>query len=143
MKLSSRNLPGIEITEKNNFLREFSRLSSKFPSFDYKVGRISRPNFTTRKGQKNFLKYLIDAVEYRPENFRFEFPEIGRKCYEYKKSTVGSSVKSIPATEPDWSFPDTCCKSIGSTVRGLIFFLPKLIWFTKKFNPAVIKFDKY
>ena len=39
-----------------------------------------------------------------------------------KKSTSGSSVKSLLITDSDWPFPETYYKSIGSTVRGFVFF---------------------
>ena len=71
---------------------------------------------------ENFLTYLEYTGEYGPDNVRCEYPEVGWKYYEYKKSTSGSSVKSLLATDSDWPFPDTYYKSIGITVRGFGFF---------------------
>ena len=69
--------------------------------FDNKVRRIFVPNFFHDKRAENFLKYLEYVGEYGPDNVRCEYPEVGRKYYEYKKSTSGSSVKSLLATDSD------------------------------------------
>ena len=53
-----------------------------------------------------------------PDKTRCKYPEVGRKYYEYKKSTDVSS-KSVLTTDLDWSFHETYYKSIGSTVRGI------------------------
>ena len=71
---------------------------------------------------KNFLKYLEYVGEFGPDNVQCKHPEVGRKYYKYKKSTSGSSVKSLLATDSDWPFPEMHYKSIGSTVRGFTFF---------------------
>ena len=87
-------------------------------------------------------KYLEYVGEYGPVNVRYEYPEIGRKYYEHKRAGIGSDVKSLLATYSDWPFPEAYYKYIGSTVRGFAVFLSKLIWFTKKFNPTITKFNK-
>ena len=69
--------------------------------FDNKVRRIFVPNFFHDKRAENFLKYLEYVGEYGPDNVRCEYPEVGRKYYEYKRSTSGSSVKSLLATDSD------------------------------------------
>ena len=43
-------------------------------------------------------------MKYGPDDSRCEFPQIGRKMYKYKKTTVGSSVKAIQTTDSDWPF---------------------------------------
>ena len=47
------------------------------------------PKFYHNKKDKNFLKLLSYIGEYGPDNSRYEFPEIGRKYYEYKKTVIG------------------------------------------------------
>ena len=138
---SSRILATMGITEKNNFLREFSRylhkterhnfyslqsgnwtfldsaLSRKlifFFFFGNKVGRVFVPKF--------FHDKRAYVGEFRPDNVRCEYPEVERKYYKYKKSTSGSSVKSFLVTDSDWSFPYSYYKSIGSTAKGFVFF---------------------
>ena len=106
--------------------------------FDNKFGRVFVPKFFHDKRAENFLLYVGDG----PDNGRCEYREVGRKYYEYKKSTSGSSVKSVLATDLDWPFLKTYYKSIGSTVRGFAFSPPKLIWFTKKFHPTITNFNK-
>ena len=91
-----------------------------------KVGRIFVPKFLHDNRAENFLKYLEYVEEYGTDNVRGEYPEIGRKYYEYKTSTCFSWVKSLLATDSDWPFPDTYHKSIGSTARSFGFFYPNL-----------------
>ena len=95
--------------------------------FGNRVGSVFIPKFFHDKRTTNFLKYLEYVGEYGPDNIRCKFPEVGKKHYKYKKSTSGSSVKTILATDSDWLFPKTYYKSIGSTVRGFGVFFPKLI----------------
>ena len=94
--------------------------------FGNRVGSVFIPKFFHDKRTTNFLKYLEYVGEYGPDNIRCEFPEVGRKHYTYKKSTSGSSVKTVLATDSDWLFPETYYKSIGSTVRDFGFFFPNL-----------------
>ena len=84
------------------------------------MGRVFVPKFFHDKRTENF-EYV---GEYRPDNVLCQYPEVGRKYYEYKKSTSGSSIKSLLATNSDWPFSDTYYKSTGSTVRGFDFFYP-------------------
>ena len=84
------------------------------------------PKFFHDNRAENFLKYLEYVEEYGTDNVRGEYPETGRKYYEYKKSTSVSSVKSLLAADSDWPFPDTYYKSIGSTVRSLGIFYPNI-----------------
>ena len=84
--------------------------------FGNKAGRVFVPKFFHEKRARNFLKHLEFIGEYGPDNVRCEYPEIGRKHYEYNKST-DTSAESVLATDSDWPFPDTHYKSIGSTVR--------------------------
>ena len=53
--------------------------------YENKVGRIFVPKFYHDKRDTNFLKFLSYVGEYGPDNSRCEFPQIGRKLYEYKK----------------------------------------------------------
>ena len=94
--------------------------------FSNKIGRVFVRKFFYDKRAENFLKYLEYVGGYGPDNVRFEYPEAGRKYYQYKKSTSGLSVKSLLATDSDWPFPDTYYKSTGSTVRGFDIFNPNL-----------------
>ena len=71
-----------------------------------------------KKGQEIFLNILCTQEKHGPDKTRCKYPEVGRKYYEYKKSTDVSS-KSILTTDLDRSFPETYYKSIGSTVRGI------------------------
>ena len=85
IKGSSRNLAAMRITEKNNFLRQFSRyhhknqgaednfyslrtwswtfllpaLSTQIVLFRSKIGRVFVPKFHHEKRARNFLKYLV------------------------------------------------------------------------------------
>ena len=54
-------------------------------------------------------------------NARWEYPELGKKLYEYKKPTTVST-KTILATDQDWPLPETYYKFIGSTIRGSVFY---------------------
>ena len=165
IKRSSRNLAAMGITEKNNFFRQFSwyhqrnqgaeynfyslrtwswtvlllALSTQIVLFSSKIERVFVPKFYHEKRARNFRKHLVYVGKHGPDKTRCQYREVGRKYYEYKKSTDVSS-KSVLATDSDWPFPETCYKSIGSTVRGFDFF-PKLIWFSKKFNPTIIEFN--
>ena len=56
-----------------------------------KDGRIFVPKFYHDKRDTNFLKFLSYVGEYRPDNSSCEFPQIGRKCYEHKKSRCASN----------------------------------------------------
>ena len=80
------------------------------------------PKFYHDKGDTNFLKFLSYVTEYGPDNLRHEFPQIGRKLYQYKKETTTSLTRTIQSTESDWSFPQKYFKNIGLTVRELNFF---------------------
>ena len=76
--------------------------------------------FITKKA-RNFLKHLVYVGEHEAgANARCEYPELGRKLYEYKKPTTVST-KTVLATDQDWSMPETYYKSIGSTIRVLSF----------------------
>ena len=88
-----------------------------------KIGCAFVPKFYHEKRARNFHKHLKYVGEYGPDNVRCEYPEIWRK-YEYIKSTDVSS-RSVLATDSDWPFPETYCKSIGGTVRVFLFFFPK------------------
>ena len=104
------------ITEKNNFLREFSRYLHKdqrqdnfyslrtwkctvlYPAissqlfFIYSKGRsVFVPKCFHEKRPRNFLKHLEYVGEYGPDNVRCEYPEIGRKYYQHQKSTDTSA----------------------------------------------------
>ena len=60
------------------------------------------PEFYHEKRTKKFLKNLLYVGEYGPDNARREFSEIGGKYYIYKKkTTTGSSVRLILATDSD------------------------------------------
>ena len=146
IRRSSRNLATMWITEKNSFLREFSRyfhkdqrqdnfyslrtwkwtvlypaISSQLLFFGNKAGFVFVPKFFHEKRARNFLKHLEFIGEYGSDNVRCEYPEIGRKHYEYNKST-DTSAQSVLATDSDWPFSETHYKSIGSTVRPFGIF---------------------
>ena len=132
---------------KNNFLRQFSRyhhknqgaednfhswpiwswtvllpsLSTQIILFSNKIRRVFVPKFYYEKRARNFLKHLVYVGEHGPNKTRCEYPEGGTKYYEYKKSTDVSSKSTLP-TDSDWHFPETYCKSIGTTVGRLGFF---------------------
>ena len=76
--------------------------------------------FSHEKRARNFHKHLEYVGEYGPDNAQCKYPEIWRK-YEYIKSTDVSS-RSVLATDSDWPFPKTYCKSIGGTIRVFVFF---------------------
>ena len=78
-------------------------------------------NFFKEKRARNFLKHLEYVGEYGPDDVRYEYPEIGRKCYQYQKST-DTSAKSVLATDSGRPFPETYYNCIGSTIRGFAFF---------------------
>ena len=106
IKGSSRNLTAMGIIEKNNFLKYWTVLYPALSTqliffFDNKVRRIFVPNFFHDKRAENFLKYLEYVGEYGPDNVRCEYLEVGRKYYKNKKSTSGSSVKSLLVTDSD------------------------------------------
>ena len=63
-----------------------------------------------------------------------------KKYYEYRSNDTAAKILQV--TESDWPFPETYNKSIGSTVRGFSFF-SQLIWFSEKFNPTSIEFNKH
>ena len=107
--------------------------------FNNKVRPVFVPKFFHNKRAENFLNYVEYVGEYGSDNVRCEYSEAERKYYEYKKSTSGSSVKSLLITDSDWPFPETYYKSIGSTVRGFVFFS----WFTEKFHPIITKFNQH
>ena len=90
--------------------------------FNNKVRPVFVPKFFHNKRAENFLNYVEYVGEYGSDNVRCEYSKAERKYYEYKKSTSGSSVKSLLITDSDWPFPETYYKSIGSTVRGFVFF---------------------
>ena len=56
--------------------------------YEYTVERIFVPKFYHDKRDPNFLKFLSYVGEYGPDNSHCEFPQIGRKFYEYKKKQV-------------------------------------------------------
>ena len=94
----------MEITEKNNFIREFSRYLHKDQRQDNfyssrtwsckvlipdlqiiqiilassKIGRVFVPKFYHGKRARNVLKHLECVGEYGPDNVQCEYPEIGR-----------------------------------------------------------------
>ena len=82
------------------------------------MGVLLYQYFITKKA-RNFLKHLVYVGEHEP-GARCEYPELGRKLYEYQKPTTVST-KTVLATDQDWSMPETYYKSIGSTIRGLSF----------------------
>ena len=90
-----------------------------------KVGCVFALKFYHEKRARNFLKH-VTYVGDGPDNTTCEYTEIGRKYYEYKQST-DYSAKSIWSAVSDWPFPDTCYKSIGSTLRGFSFYFPNLL----------------
>ena len=53
--------------------------------FGSKVERVFVLIFFHEKRAMYFLKHLEYVGEYGPDNVRCEYPEIGRKYYEYKK----------------------------------------------------------
>ena len=53
--------------------------------YESKVRHIFVPKFYHDKRDTNFLTFLSYVGEYGPDNSRCEFPQIGRKLYEYKK----------------------------------------------------------
>ena len=110
---NSKNLDTVGIYEKNLLLRMISGylcdsprqdnfycyqiqhwtvlytvLSSQIFFYENKVGRIFVPKFHHDKRDTNFLKFLSYVGEYGPDNSRCEFPQIGRKLYEYKKKQL-------------------------------------------------------
>ena len=113
IRRSFRNLAKTGLTEKNNFLRENSRfnhknektkgnfyskrtwkwtvlipaLSSRMILNSSKIRRDFAPKFYHEKRARNFLKYLVYVGEHGPDNTTCEYRDIGRKYYEYKKST--------------------------------------------------------
>ena len=152
IKGKSRNLTAMGLRgKKNNFLREYSRyhhknrdeqdnfcslqtwkwttlvpvLRSQLLLISTKVGCAFVPKFYNEKRASNFLKHLTYVGEPGPDSTTCKYTEIGRKYYEYKKST-DYSAKSILSTDSNWPFPDTYYKSIGSTVRGFSFYFPNL-----------------
>ena len=84
--------------KKGNWTVLYPTLSTQLIFFfDNKFGRVFVPKFFHDKRAENFLLYVGDG----PDNGRCEYREVGRKYYEYKKSTSGSSVKSVLATDLD------------------------------------------
>ena len=130
IKGSSRILAAMGITEKKKktFLEKDERedsfyslpkkgwtvlypaLTTKLIFFGNKVGGVFVTKFFHDKRARNFLKYLEYVEEYGPDNVRYEYPEIGRKYYEYKRAGIGLDVKSLLVTYSDWPFPETYYK---------------------------------
>ena len=78
--------------------------------YEYTVGRIFAPKFYHDKRDPNFLKFLSYVGEYGPDNSHCEFPQIGRKFYEYKKKAGVSIARIIQPTDLDWPFPEYISK---------------------------------
>ena len=129
------------MTEKNKFIREFSRnlhetqrqdnfhstlighwtvlylaLSTQLLLLTSKVGRVFVPKFFHDKRARNFIKHLEYIGEYGPDNVRCEYQEIGRKYYEYRSNDTAA--KTVHETDSGLPFLETYYKSIGSTVRA-------------------------
>ena len=129
--------------QKFGFVWEYSLLRTVLHSlllgvnqtlfYQNKVERIFVPKFYRDKRDTNFLKFLSYVGEYGPDNSRCEFPQIGRKYYEYKKSPPVSLSRAIQPNDLDWPFPQTYFKNIGLTVRGFNFFCPNLSTSLKNF----------
>ena len=94
--------------------------------YENKVGHIFLPKFYHDKRNTNFPKFLSYVGEYGPDNSHCEFPQTGRKLYEYKKKPTASLTKVIQSTDSDWPFPETHFKNTDLTVRGFNFFYPNL-----------------
>ena len=113
---NSKNLDTIGINEKNLLLRMISGylhnlprqgnfyccqiqyctvlnvgsglISSQILFYENKVGCVFVPEFYHDKRDTNFLKFLSYVGEYGPDNSCCEFPQIGRKLCEYKKTQL-------------------------------------------------------
>ena len=113
------------MTEKKNFIREFSRylhktqrqdnfysilvghwtvlypaLSTQLILLTSKVGRVFVLISFHHKRARNFLIHLEYVGEYGPDNVRYKYPEIGRKYYEYRSNDTAA--KTIQVTDSDW-----------------------------------------
>ena len=76
-------------------------LSIQIFFYENKAERIFVSKFYHDKRDTNFLKFLSYVGEYGPDNSRCEFPQIGRKLYEYKKKTAVSLTRAIQSTDLD------------------------------------------
>ena len=56
--------------------------------YENKVRCVFVPKFYHNKRDTNFLKLFFYEGEYGSDSSRCEFPEIGRKLYEYKKTRL-------------------------------------------------------
>ena len=153
IKGSHRNLAAMSPTEKNQYLWNYSQyvhrstdsldvfysnfnktrtilfhaLESRLVYFGHRIESLFVAKFYHDRNNKIFLKNLQYIGEYDKidkKNFS-EFPDLlGRKLYEYRKSTGDLKTISLLISDHDWPMPDTYFRTIGATVRGFSFLFP-------------------
>ena len=105
----------------------FYALESMLVYFNRKIKWLVVSKFYHDNRSKKFLKTLKfmrvwDKIDKKSFS---EFPdELGRKLYEYQKTSSDPKTISVLTADNDWLMPDTHYWTIGATVRGFSFLFP-------------------
>lgn len=81
--------------------------------------------FYQDRADTKFPKHLVYIGEAETKDGLSEIPVLSRKFYQYKKTNFGHH--SVLTKDSDWTFRETCYKSIGLTIAGFEFTLPNLL----------------
>ena len=105
------------------------------------TGRIQRlfvPRFYYDRINTNFLKglkYIGEKTIINEKGF-YEFNEIGRKLYEYRRNANGYFIGDFTLQDLDWSFPEKFFNSVKYTVHGFTFTLNAANKIKRILNPS-------